>query len=107
MEVAKERHVKAVSELKSVREELRSLHEQYEILINERDNVIKRVEEEVISAGIRRLSWHMLHIMQQKNVELMQHWRKSKIALLGRKSCASSTRAAAKAKHSKVLLKKL
>jgi chromosome segregation ATPase len=50
MEVAKERHAKAVSELKSVREELRSLLEQYEILINERDAAIKRAEE-VISAG--------------------------------------------------------
>jgi chromosome segregation ATPase len=50
IEVAKERHAKAVSELGSVKEELRSLHEQYEILIDERDTAIKRAEE-VISAG--------------------------------------------------------
>ncbi|GJN11004.1 hypothetical protein PR202_ga29161 [Eleusine coracana subsp. coracana] len=50
MEVAKERHSKAVSELESSKEELKSLHEQYEILIDERDTAIKRAEE-VISAG--------------------------------------------------------
>ncbi|TVU37869.1 hypothetical protein EJB05_11211, partial [Eragrostis curvula] len=50
MEVAKERHAKAISELKSVKEELRSLHEQYITLIDERDTATKRAEE-VISAG--------------------------------------------------------
>jgi chromosome segregation ATPase len=50
IELAKERHAKAVSELESVKEELRSLHEQYETLIDERDTAIKRAEE-VISAG--------------------------------------------------------
>ncbi|CAN6219525.1 unnamed protein product [Urochloa humidicola] len=50
MEVAKERHEKAVAELKSVKEELTSVHEQYAILIGERDTAIKRADE-VISAG--------------------------------------------------------
>ncbi|KAJ1291906.1 hypothetical protein BS78_02G352000 [Paspalum vaginatum] len=50
MEVAKERHEKAVAELESVKEELRSVHEQYATLINERDTAIKRAEE-VTSAG--------------------------------------------------------
>ncbi|OEL38831.1 Protein WEAK CHLOROPLAST MOVEMENT UNDER BLUE LIGHT 1 [Dichanthelium oligosanthes] len=50
MEVAKERHEKAVAELKSVKEELRLVHEQYATLINERDTAIKKAEE-VISAG--------------------------------------------------------
>ncbi|KAF8668766.1 hypothetical protein HU200_051956 [Digitaria exilis] len=50
MEVAKERHEKAVTELKSVKEELRSIQEQYANLIDERDTAIKR-SEEVISAG--------------------------------------------------------
>ncbi|KAF8679270.1 hypothetical protein HU200_046048 [Digitaria exilis] len=50
MEVAKERHEKAVTELKSVKEELRSIQEQYATLIDERDTAIKR-SEEVISAG--------------------------------------------------------
>ncbi|KAG8079715.1 hypothetical protein GUJ93_ZPchr0007g3152 [Zizania palustris] len=49
-EVAKERHEKAVAELKSVKEELKTVHEQYVTLINERDTAIKR-SEEVISAG--------------------------------------------------------
>ncbi|XP_072147739.1 protein WEAK CHLOROPLAST MOVEMENT UNDER BLUE LIGHT 1 isoform X1 [Setaria viridis] len=50
MEVAKERHEKAVAELKSVKEELTSVHKQYATLIDERDTAIKRAEE-VISAG--------------------------------------------------------
>ncbi|XP_062186757.1 protein WEAK CHLOROPLAST MOVEMENT UNDER BLUE LIGHT 1-like [Phragmites australis] len=50
MEVAKERHEKAVAELKSINEELRSVCKQYATLINERDTAIKRAEE-VISAG--------------------------------------------------------
>ncbi|XP_066395298.1 protein WEAK CHLOROPLAST MOVEMENT UNDER BLUE LIGHT 1-like isoform X2 [Miscanthus floridulus] len=50
MEVVKERHKKAVAELKSVKEELTSVHEQYAALIDERDTAIKRAEE-VISAG--------------------------------------------------------
>lgn len=50
MEVAKERHEKAVAELKSVKEELASVHEQYAALVDERDTAIKRAEE-VISAG--------------------------------------------------------
>lgn len=50
MEVAKERHEKAVAELNSVKEELRTLHEQYVTLVNDRDTAIKRAEE-VISAG--------------------------------------------------------
>ncbi|KAK1678849.1 hypothetical protein QYE76_039697 [Lolium multiflorum] len=50
MEVAKERHEKSVVELKSVKEELRSLHEQYATLVIERDGAIRRAEE-VLSAG--------------------------------------------------------
>lgn len=50
MKVAKERHEKAVAELKSVKEELRSVHEQHATLIDERDTTIKRAEE-VMSAG--------------------------------------------------------
>ncbi|KAL5196991.1 hypothetical protein ABZP36_000503 [Zizania latifolia] len=50
IEVAKERHEKAVAESKSVKEELKTVHEQYVSLINERDTAIKR-SEEVISAG--------------------------------------------------------
>jgi predicted nucleic acid-binding Zn-ribbon protein len=65
MEVAKERYAKAVSELKSVREELRSLHEQYEILINERDTAIKRAEE-VISAGKERVEELILELIASK-----------------------------------------
>ncbi|XP_062188647.1 protein WEAK CHLOROPLAST MOVEMENT UNDER BLUE LIGHT 1-like isoform X2 [Phragmites australis] len=50
MEVAKERHKKAVAELKSVNKELRSVRKQYATLINERHTAIKR-SEEVISAS--------------------------------------------------------
>ncbi|EMS48140.1 hypothetical protein TRIUR3_35071 [Triticum urartu] len=50
MEVAKERHEKSVAELKSVKEELRTLHEEYASLVNERDRAIKRAEE-VLAAG--------------------------------------------------------
>lgn len=50
MEVAKERHEKAVAELKSVKKELTLVHEQYAGLIDERDTAIKKAEE-VISAG--------------------------------------------------------
>ncbi|KAL6648022.1 hypothetical protein ACP70R_012246 [Stipagrostis hirtigluma subsp. patula] len=48
--VAKERHEKAVEELKLVKEELRSTHEQYAVIATERDIVIKRAEE-VVSAA--------------------------------------------------------
>ncbi|TVU46703.1 hypothetical protein EJB05_06254 [Eragrostis curvula] len=48
--VAKERHEKAVEELKLVKEELRSTREQYGILTTERDVAIKRAEE-VVSAA--------------------------------------------------------
>ncbi|KQK21392.1 hypothetical protein BRADI_1g60510v3 [Brachypodium distachyon] len=47
--VAKERHQKAVEELKLVKEGLRSTHEQYTTLASERDIAIKRAEE-VVSA---------------------------------------------------------
>ncbi|XP_052161753.1 protein WEAK CHLOROPLAST MOVEMENT UNDER BLUE LIGHT 1-like isoform X3 [Oryza glaberrima] len=50
IEVAKERHEKAIAELNSVKEELKTVHEQYVTLINERDTAIKR-SEEVISVG--------------------------------------------------------
>ncbi|CAM0906779.1 unnamed protein product [Alopecurus aequalis] len=50
MEVARERHEKSVAELKSVKEELRTLGEQYATLVIERDGAIKR-SEEVLSAG--------------------------------------------------------
>uniref|UniRef100_A0A0E0LNF3 Protein WEAK CHLOROPLAST MOVEMENT UNDER BLUE LIGHT 1 n=1 Tax=Oryza punctata TaxID=4537 RepID=A0A0E0LNF3_ORYPU len=50
IEVAKERHEKAIAELNSVKEDLKAVHEQYVTLINERDTAIKR-SEEVISAG--------------------------------------------------------
>jgi chromosome segregation ATPase len=43
--VAKERHQKAVEELKLVKDGLRSTHEQYTTLVRERDVAIKRAEE--------------------------------------------------------------
>ncbi|KAL6878227.1 hypothetical protein ACP4OV_012397 [Aristida adscensionis] len=48
--VAKERHEKAVEELKLVKEELRSTHEQYAVLATERDIAIKRAQA-VVSAA--------------------------------------------------------
>uniref|UniRef100_A0A0A9DB40 Uncharacterized protein n=1 Tax=Arundo donax TaxID=35708 RepID=A0A0A9DB40_ARUDO len=48
--VAKERHEKAADELKSVKEELRSTHEQYAALSTERDTAIKRAEEVLYAA---------------------------------------------------------
>jgi len=48
--VAKERHEKAVEELKLLKEELRSTHEQYAVLATERDAAIKRAEEVVCAA---------------------------------------------------------
>lgn len=48
--VAKERHEKAVEELKLLKEELRSTHEQYAVLATERDVAIKRAEEVVCAA---------------------------------------------------------
>ncbi|XP_066379149.1 protein WEAK CHLOROPLAST MOVEMENT UNDER BLUE LIGHT 1-like [Miscanthus floridulus] len=48
--VAKERHEKAVEELKLLKEELRSTHEQYDVLATERDVAIKRAEEVVCAA---------------------------------------------------------
>ncbi|OEL23541.1 Protein WEAK CHLOROPLAST MOVEMENT UNDER BLUE LIGHT 1 [Dichanthelium oligosanthes] len=48
--VAKERHQKAVEELKSLKEELISMHEQYAVLATERDVAIRRAEE-VVSAA--------------------------------------------------------
>lgn len=50
MVVAKERHDKSVAELKSVKEELIILREQYAALVIERDGAINRAEE-VLSAG--------------------------------------------------------
>ncbi|XP_006657967.1 protein WEAK CHLOROPLAST MOVEMENT UNDER BLUE LIGHT 1-like [Oryza brachyantha] len=50
IEVAKERHEKAITELNSVKKELKAVHEQYVTLVNERDTAIRR-SEEVISAG--------------------------------------------------------
>uniref|UniRef100_A0A0D9X1K1 Protein WEAK CHLOROPLAST MOVEMENT UNDER BLUE LIGHT 1-like n=1 Tax=Leersia perrieri TaxID=77586 RepID=A0A0D9X1K1_9ORYZ len=50
IEVAKERHEKAIAELNSVKEELKVVYEQYATLIGERDTAIRR-SEEVISAG--------------------------------------------------------
>jgi len=48
--VAKERHEKAVEELKLLKEELRSTLEQYDVLATERDVAIKRAEEVVCAA---------------------------------------------------------
>ncbi|CAN6306370.1 unnamed protein product [Urochloa humidicola] len=48
--VAKERHQKAVEELKSLKDELISMHEQYAVLATERDVAIKRAEEVVAAA---------------------------------------------------------
>ncbi|XP_062211465.1 protein WEAK CHLOROPLAST MOVEMENT UNDER BLUE LIGHT 1-like [Phragmites australis] len=48
--VAKERHEQYAEELKLVKEELRSTHEQYAVLTTERDIAIKRAEE-VVSAA--------------------------------------------------------
>lgn len=48
--VAKERHEKAVEELKFLKEELRSTHEQYDVLVTERDVAIKRADQ-VVSAA--------------------------------------------------------
>ncbi|WVZ57200.1 hypothetical protein U9M48_007610 [Paspalum notatum var. saurae] len=48
--VAKERHEKAVEELKLLKEELISTLEQYDVLVAERDIAIKRAEE-VVSAA--------------------------------------------------------
>jgi hypothetical protein len=48
--VAKERHEKAVEELKLVKEELRSTREQHGILTTERDIAIKRADEVVSDA---------------------------------------------------------
>jgi len=48
--VAKERHEKAVEELKLLKEELRSTHEQYAVLATERDVAIKRAEDVVCAA---------------------------------------------------------
>ena len=48
--VAKERHKKAVEELKLLKEELISTHEQYAVLATERDVAIKRAKE-VVSAA--------------------------------------------------------
>ncbi|KAK8445767.1 hypothetical protein SEVIR_9G381200v4 [Setaria viridis] len=50
MTVAKERHQKAVEELKLLKEELTSMHEQYAVLATERDVAIKRAEEVVAAA---------------------------------------------------------
>jgi hypothetical protein len=50
MTVAKERHQKAVEELKLLKEELISMHEQYAALATERDVAIKRAEEVVAAA---------------------------------------------------------
>lgn len=50
MEVAKERHEKSVAELTSVKEELKTLHEQHATLVDERDRAIRRAEE-VLSSG--------------------------------------------------------
>ncbi|KAF8698677.1 hypothetical protein HU200_034926 [Digitaria exilis] len=48
--VAKERHEKAVEELKLLKEELLSMHEQYAVLATERDVAIERAKE-VVSAA--------------------------------------------------------
>lgn len=48
--VAKERHEKAVEELKLLKEELLSMHEQYAVLTTERDVAIERAKE-VVSAA--------------------------------------------------------
>ncbi|CAD6203931.1 unnamed protein product [Miscanthus lutarioriparius] len=48
--VAKERHEKAVEELKLLKEELRSTLEQYDVLATERDVAIERAEEVVCAA---------------------------------------------------------
>jgi hypothetical protein len=48
--VAKERHEKAVEELKLVKDELRSTRDQHGVLTTERDTAIKRAEE-VVSAA--------------------------------------------------------
>lgn len=45
LDIAKERHQKAVEELKLVKEGLGSTHEQYTTLVRERDAAIKRAEE--------------------------------------------------------------
>ncbi|EER92167.1 hypothetical protein BDA96_01G370900 [Sorghum bicolor] len=48
--VAKERHEKAVEELKLLKQELRSTQEQYAVLATERDVAIKRAKEVVCAA---------------------------------------------------------
>ncbi|KAF8377537.1 hypothetical protein HHK36_030919 [Tetracentron sinense] len=50
LEVAKARHAAAVSELKSVKDELEALHEEYTSLVIEKDMAVKRAVE-VVSAS--------------------------------------------------------
>ncbi|KAB2614376.1 protein WEAK CHLOROPLAST MOVEMENT UNDER BLUE LIGHT 1-like [Pyrus ussuriensis x Pyrus communis] len=47
LEVAKARHTAAVTELKSVKEELEALHKEYASLVTEKDTAIKKAEEAV------------------------------------------------------------
>ncbi|VVA12101.1 PREDICTED: WEAK [Prunus dulcis] len=47
LEVAKARHMAAVTELKSVKEELEALHKEYASLVTEKDMAIKKAEEAI------------------------------------------------------------
>ncbi|PQQ15577.1 protein WEAK CHLOROPLAST MOVEMENT UNDER BLUE LIGHT 1 [Prunus yedoensis var. nudiflora] len=47
LEVAKARHTAAVTELKSVKEELEALHKEYASLVTEKDMAIKKAEEAI------------------------------------------------------------
>ncbi|XP_060187332.1 protein WEAK CHLOROPLAST MOVEMENT UNDER BLUE LIGHT 1-like [Lycium barbarum] len=47
LEVAKARHVAAVSELKSVNSELEDLHKEYDVLVSERYDAMQKAEEAV------------------------------------------------------------
>lgn len=47
LEVAKARHTTAVTELKSVKEELEALHKEYASLVTEKDMAIKKAEEAI------------------------------------------------------------
>lgn len=50
LEVAKARHTAAVSELKSVREELDALHKEYASLVTEKDVAVKKASEAIATA---------------------------------------------------------
>ncbi|EOA26611.1 hypothetical protein CARUB_v10022670mg [Capsella rubella] len=50
LEVAKARHTRAITELSSVKDELETLHKEYDALVQDKDLVIKKVEEAMLAS---------------------------------------------------------